>query len=93
MPGFHWYLEQDITLCIEVTKQRPQKPADWDEIAKVLNVWFSTEEKKVELKGRGCREHLALLLKKYKEEDANALKRYVGVIECVFQRMCLLMTF
>ena len=78
MPGFRWDLKSDIDLCIQVTALRPKKPAEWDELASNLSLQFSTE-KNVQLKGRGCREHLALLLKKYKEDDTKALKRW-----CVF---------
>ena len=49
-----------------------------NELASDLSLQFSMK-KNVQLKGRGCRKHLALLLKKYKEEDAKALKRW-----CVF---------
>ena len=73
-------------MCIKVTKQRPKKPADWDEIPTTLNAQFLTKEKNMQLKGRGCRQHLVLLLKKYKEEDAKALKRCV----CVCFKGCVL---
>ena len=54
---------------------RPTKPGDWEEVATALNAAFSTPQKEVRLKGRGCRERMELLVKKYKEEDARALKR------------------
>ena len=78
MPGFRWDLKSDIDLCIQVTGLRPKKPAEWDELASNLSLQFSTE-KNVQLKGRGCKERFTLLLKKYKEEDTKALKRW-----CVF---------
>ena len=37
----------------------------------------------MQLKGRGCRECLALLLKKFKEDDAKALKRWCALV-CAF---------
>ena len=76
MPSFRWPdVSHDIALAIEVISHRPQKPVDWDAIAGTLSSAFSTEEKPVELKGRGCRERMDLLLRKYKDEDAKALKR------------------
>ena len=42
-------------------------------------VIFKKDDKMISLKGRGCREHLDLLIKKYKEEDKKALKWYVAV--------------
>ena len=74
MPGFRWDVRRDITLCIEAVKSRPQKPQEWEEVASVLNELFCCD---VKLKGRGCKERLQLLVKKYKEEDARALKRHV----------------
>ena len=48
-------------------------------------------EKNVQLKGKGCKERLALLLKKYKEGDDKALNRwcvFVYVRLCVSQWVC-----
>ena len=75
MPGFRWDIWHDIALCVEVGKTRPEKPLEWLEIADSLNTQFSADAKEVSLKGRGCKERLQLLLKKYKDEDKKALKR------------------
>ena len=64
MPGFPWELQQDIALASEVATSRPQKLQDWDEIAVTLSAVFSSDEKPVQLKSRGCRERMDLLLKK-----------------------------
>ena len=76
MPGFRWELENDISLCVEVCKLRPDKTQQWQEVADSLNKLFSTSAKATQLKGRGCKERLFLLLKKYKEEDVRSLKRF-----------------
>ena len=76
MPSFRWPdLSNDIVLAKEVVSVRPAKPYEWDSIAATLSVLFSTEDKPVMLKGRGCREHLELLLKKFKDEDSKSLRR------------------
>ena len=54
----------------------PEKPQEWEDIAKRLSEAFSTEVKQGELKGRGCRERMDRILDSYKGEDAKALKRY-----------------
>lgn len=81
MPNFRWpTVYHDISLAKEVYSTRPEKPSDWEVIAAKLSVLFSTkDDKSISLKGRGCRERLDLLIKKYKEEDRKALKRYVAV--------------
>ena len=54
MPQFLWpELRHDISLAREVASSRPSKPADWESIAGVLSSTFSTEDKPIELKGRG----------------------------------------
>ena len=75
MPGFRWEVCYDIALASEVVVKRPQKPVDWMVVAEVLSQAFTTEEKPVHLKGRGCKERMDLLLRKYKDEDKKALKR------------------
>lgn len=76
MPQFRWpELQHDISLAREVAGSRPSKPSDWETIAGTLSVAFSTEEKAVELKGRGCRERLERLLEKFKSDDSKSLKR------------------
>jgi len=78
MPNFRWpLLYHDIALAKEVISLRPEKPSDWGNIATKLSAIFSSKEKPVMIKGRACRERLDLLLKKYKEEDVKALRRYV----------------
>ena len=69
-------MSHDIALAKEVISLRPEKPVDWDTIACTLSSTFSSEDKPVVLKGRGCRERLELLLKKFRDEDRKALKRY-----------------
>ena len=80
MSPFRWpELGNDVALATEVAARRPQKPQDWEDIAQALSQAFSTPEKEIQLKGRGCRERMDLLLKKHKNEDAKALKRFVCV--------------
>ena len=65
MPAFRWPETcHDIALAKEVVFSRPTKPINWDKIASNLNAAFSTEDKPVELKGRGCRERMDRLLAK-----------------------------
>lgn len=74
MAQFRWpELRNDVALAREVASTRPTKSADW-EIAGIFSAQFSTEEKPVDLKGRGCRERLKRLLDKFKSEDSKALK-------------------
>lgn len=40
----------------------PEKPQEWEDIAKRLSEAFSTEVKQGELKGRGCRERMDRIL-------------------------------
>ena len=75
MPGFHYDLRHDLALVNEVAVMRPSKPPEWESVATKLSIQFSTDEKPVQLKGRGCRECLELLLKKYQEDDKKALKK------------------
>lgn len=74
MPGFRWDLKQDIALATVVVSKWPHKPIGWSDVAEDLNASFSTEDKPVQLKGRGCRERMDLL-KKDKDDDKKALKR------------------
>jgi hypothetical protein len=53
----------------------------WEAIATRLNTVFSSEEKTVELKGRGCKNRMELLLAKYKAEDARNLKRFAKYVK------------
>ena len=71
MPPFRWpKVEHDLALVKEYTESRPSKPDEWDEVAKRLSVVFQSK-----VKGRGCREHLDLLIKKHKADEKKALKR------------------
>lgn len=65
----------DLALAKEVIPWMPEKPADWDKIADRLSEAFSTDQKVVELKGRGCRERMDRLLEKFEKEDAKSFKR------------------
>ena len=69
-----WECDHNLALTTEVVARRPHKPADWNDLVKTLNTSFSTKEKPVQLKGRGCRERMELLLKKYKDDDKKVLK-------------------
>ena len=75
MPGIRWEVRHDLALASEVVSRRPQKPSDWIELAEALNNLFTNEEKPLLVKGRGCRDRIDLLLKKYKDQDKKALKR------------------
>ena len=77
MPAFRWPdIYHDVSLAKEVISKRPKKAEDWESIATWLNLAFSTGDKPVYLKGRGCRERMNRLLEKYKSEEVRALKRY-----------------
>ena len=76
MPGFYWEVSHDIALATEVVSRCPNKPVDWAQISEALNQSFLLSlDKPVLLKGRGCKERMDLLLKKYRDEDRRALKR------------------
>lgn len=75
MPGFRYDLKHDLALATEVASSRPNRLADWDVVADKLSQQFSTDEKPISLKGRGCRDRMELLIKKYEDEDKKALKR------------------
>lgn len=75
MPGFRWSLNHDLALCAEVCNSRPGKSlAEWLSVADTLNKQFSTASKDIALKGRGCKERIALLVKKFNAEDKRSLK-------------------
>ena len=59
-------------------RSRLQNLRDWEEIAVTLNAAFSSDDKPVQLKARGCRERMELLLKKYKDKDTKSLIRYIN---------------
>ena len=76
MAPFRWSLAQhNLQLATEVAATRPNAPAEWETVAQILSVQFSTDEKTVELSGRACREHMDRLLKKFEEEDMESLKK------------------
>ena len=76
MPQFRWpQVENDISLAREVVGQRPSRPADWDIVAVVLSSAFSTPNKPVHLRGRGCRERMDRLIEKFRADDTQSLKR------------------
>ena len=76
MPNFRWPLVyHNISLAKEVYLTHPEKPSDWEVIPAKLSALFSKKDDKIiSLKGRGCQEHLDLLIKKYKEEDKKSIK-------------------
>ena len=65
----------DVIPATEVVARKPTCATKWDVIASILSTVFSTNERKVVLTGRACRERLNCLLNKYLEEDKKALKR------------------
>lgn len=90
MGPFRWpSIDKDIKLAVEVAANRPEKPAEWEAIASRLSMAFSSEEKTVELKGRGCKDRMGLLLAKYKAEDARNLKRFANVVPKCLERCVL----
>ncbi len=67
-------------ICCHLTKKknvakRLEKTADWDAIASLLSISFSSNGQEVTLKGRGYRERMERIVEKFKREDAKALKR------------------
>ena len=74
MAPFRWPTSfHDICLCKEVLEKTPTSVAEWEKIAEVLSEQFSTPEKPVEVKGRGCRERLDRLLQKYRQDDKRCV--------------------
>ena len=87
--GFRWDLEEDKELCVEVCKVRPEKSIQWLDVSESLNKQFTSTSRDVQHMGKGCKERLFLLIKKYKEEDGRGLKRCVGGVymhACIFLR-------
>ena len=84
---FRWpQTNADIMLAKEVATRRPTSAADWEEIGRLLSQLFSTENKKVVLSGRACRERLVRLLEKYTAEDKKSLKRYTLTVTREMQK-------
>ena len=79
MLNFRWpSFFHDISLAKEVVSARPDKMSEWDLIGADLSAKFTRQDgKPVSLKGRGCKDRLDLLIKKYNDEDHKALKQYV----------------
>ena len=78
MSPFRWpSIQQDLALAREVAARKPEKTSDWNAVALAPSQAFSTDEKVVTLKARGCREKMERLLLKYRTEDAKGLKRYI----------------
>ena len=76
MAPFRWPTTfHNLQLATEVAAGRPNSPAEWDNVAQALSLAFSSEDKKVELTGRPCRERMDRLLNKYNEEDKKSLKK------------------
>lgn len=62
-------LSHDKALLLEVATKKPERPADWEDVALNLSLAFSTPNNAVEIKGRACRERLDRLIHKFKNED------------------------
>ena len=79
MSPFCWpSIQQDLALAREVAARKPEKKtSDWDAVALALSEAFSTDEKVITLKARGCRERMERLLLKYRTENAKGFKRYI----------------
>lgn len=76
MAPFRWpEARHELALAKEVAQHNPERPDEWEAVARRLGKAFSTDSFTVELKGRGCREKMDRILTKYKEEDMKALKR------------------
>ena len=68
----------------EVAQHNPEKPDEWEAIARILGKAFSADSYIVELKGRGCHEKMDQILTKYKEEDIEGLKGKFALCWLVF---------
>lgn len=76
MAPFRWpSINNDIMLAREVTARNPKSSADWESIAVILSQAFTTDEKKIDLTGRACRERMDRLIAKHKEDDKISLKK------------------
>jgi hypothetical protein len=62
-------------LATEVTARNPKRPVAWESIAGILSQAFSTDEKKIDLTGRACRERMDRLITKHKEDDKISWKK------------------
>ena len=76
MAPFRWPLPlNDMMLATEFAARKPTCATKWHVMASILSTVFSTNERKVELTGRACRERLNRILNKYLEDNKKALKR------------------
>ena len=55
-------MKHELTLAKDVAKYFPEKPQEWDGVAKILRKAFFIEE----VKGRGRREKMDRILEKYR---------------------------
>ena len=75
-PPFRWPKpSQVLALVRECAKEMPEKTSDYEVIAERLSSAFSTEHQEVTIKARGAKEKMERILKKYKGEDNQSLKR------------------
>ena len=66
MARFRWSeMKHELVFAKEVAKYFPEKPQEWNEVAKIISKAISTDDKQVETKGRGYREKMARILEKY----------------------------
>ena len=57
MAPFRWpEARHELALAKEVAQHNPEKPDEWEAVARRLGKAFSTDSCTVELKGRGCHE-------------------------------------
>ena len=76
MASLRWpELSHNKALLLEVAAKKPERPADWEDIALNLSLAFCTPNNAVEIKGRACQERLYRLIHKFKNENAKAVKR------------------
>ena len=67
MAPFRWpEARHELALAKEVARRNPEKPYEWEAVARRLGKAFSTASYNIELKGRGCREMMDRILTKYK---------------------------
>ena len=63
MAPFRWPLPlNDVMLATEVAARKPTCATEWDVIASILSNVFNTNERKIVLTGRACRETLDRVL-------------------------------
>ena len=73
MPPFRWKeLEYDTALCRQFVGNKPGKPSEWNDLSSTLSAFISKTKTEVNLTGRACREHMELLVKKFKNDEQKA---------------------